>query len=119
VWYYRVRWSSSRKASAPVFPPHRTWLHGERNACRHPEAVEPSLWKVTRALKESAWLLDDMARHLADAGRFKDAEQFFQKARVTEKRAHALQELTIKHPQLSQDALRDSIGETCMKPRES
>ncbi len=83
------------------------------------EAVEPSLWKVTRALKESVLLLDDMARHLADAGRPKDAERFFQKARVTEKRAHALRELTIKHPQLSQDALRDSIGETRMKPRES
>lgn len=42
------------------------------------EAVEPSLWKVTRALKESVLLLDDMARHLADAGRPKDAERFFQ-----------------------------------------
>jgi two-component system chemotaxis response regulator CheB len=114
-----ARWSSSRKASAPVA---RHTGHGFTASAMLvgiTEAVEPSLWKVTRALKESVWLLDDMARHLADAGRPKDAERFFQKARVTEKRAHALQELTIKHPQLSQDALRDSIGETCMKPRES
>lgn len=71
------------------------------------ESVEPALWEVTRALEECVMLLDHMGRHLADAGRSDDARRFAQKARETEARARALQELTIKHEHLSEEALRD------------
>jgi two-component system chemotaxis response regulator CheB len=75
------------------------------------EMVEPALWNVTRALEESVMLLDQIAQQLADAGRSEESRRFHEKARETEKRAHALQELTINHESLSQDALRDPPGD--------
>jgi two-component system, chemotaxis family, protein-glutamate methylesterase/glutaminase len=70
------------------------------------EAVGSSLWEVTRALEECVMLLDEMAEQLVNTNQAADAERFRRKARDTEKRARALQELTIKHEHLSQDALR-------------
>ena len=71
------------------------------------ESIEPTLWEVTRALEESVMLLDDTAHHLAQSGRPDEAARFFDKARRTARRAHALQELAIRHEHLSHDALRD------------
>lgn len=69
------------------------------------EMVEPALWDVTRALEESVMLLDRISKQLADAGHSEESRRFHEKARETEKRAHALQELSINHEHLSQDAL--------------
>jgi two-component system, chemotaxis family, protein-glutamate methylesterase/glutaminase len=71
------------------------------------EAVGTSLWEVTRALEESVMLLDHMARHAGESGQPEDAEKFRKKARETEQRARTLQDLTINHEHLSQDALRE------------
>jgi len=75
------------------------------------EMVEPALWDVTRALEESVMLLDHIAKQLADAGRSEESRRFHDKARQTEKRAHALQELSINHEHLSHDALRDPLDD--------
>ena len=71
------------------------------------ESVEPALWQVTRALEECVMLLDHMARHLSDTGQSDDAQRFARKARETEERARVLQELTIMHEHLSQEALHN------------
>ena len=75
------------------------------------ETIEPALWDVTRALEESVMLLDQIAQQLADAGRAEEARRFHEKARETEQRAHALQQLSIDHEHLSQDALREPPDE--------
>jgi two-component system, chemotaxis family, protein-glutamate methylesterase/glutaminase len=70
------------------------------------EMIEPALWDVTRALEESVMLLDQIAQQLAEAGRSEESRRFHAKARETEKRAHALQGLSISHEHLSHDVLR-------------
>lgn len=72
------------------------------------DSIEPTLWEVTRALEESVMLLDDTAHHLTQSGRPEEAARFFDKARRTARRAHALQALTIRHEHLSPDALLDA-----------
>jgi two-component system, chemotaxis family, protein-glutamate methylesterase/glutaminase len=73
------------------------------------ESVGASLWSVTRALEEAVMLLRNTAQHLSDTGRENDANRMRQEACDTEGRAHALQELAIKHKHLSEDALRGPV----------
>lgn len=70
------------------------------------EAAESSLWQVTRALEEAVMLLDQMASRFA-ATDPSAAARFSQKARETEQRARILQDITIQHEHLSQDAILD------------
>lgn len=71
------------------------------------EAVDHSLWQVTRALEECVMLLEEMARDLQARGETAEADRVFQKARDTERRASALQEISVQHEHLSEEALRD------------
>jgi two-component system, chemotaxis family, protein-glutamate methylesterase/glutaminase len=73
------------------------------------EAVDHSLWQVTRALEECVMLLEQMARDLQERGETAEADRVLLKARDTERRASALQAITLQHEHLSEEALRDPI----------
>jgi two-component system chemotaxis response regulator CheB len=68
------------------------------------KSIEESFWKAAKSLEETVMLLEQSGKQFAEGGNEKAAEQFFEKARETRRRAQQAHEFAFQQEKLSEDS---------------
>lgn len=76
------------------------------------ENIEESLWNAIRGIEESIMLLNHVGDHFAEVNEGKLAAVYFKKAKESERRAHLVRQVVVRHEQLSKGALAELAAET-------
>ncbi|GAA4452648.1 chemotaxis protein CheB [Nibrella saemangeumensis] len=67
------------------------------------KSVEENIWKSIRSLEETVMLLEQIGKNYEENGQPEEAEEFYNKARVTRERARKLHDFVFQQEQYSED----------------
>lgn len=75
------------------------------------ESIEESLWSAIRCIEESVMLLNHMGDHFSRNNQAYLAALYYKKAYEAEQRGNVVRQTVMKHERLSNDSMREQVGD--------